>query len=197
MDNVDEMKVAELREELSARGLDTKGTKPILVKRLKEYMEANPEAEASMAEEKEKSVVEATPAEEDEEEAPAEDEAAGDAPALQGEEAKADAEKNGEAEGEEDPQTSSRRWEVACKDNSGVAKIRWVACNKEEDGEETRWEAAWAAAWTAAWTRETSGEATRCGNRPAGGADRRKADTPVAKTGVATEDGRSTLTNLH
>jgi len=101
MDNVDEMKVAELREELSARGLDTKGTKPILVKRLKEYMEANPEAEASMAEEKEKSVVEATPAEEDEEEAPAEDEAAGDAPALQGEEAKADAEKNGEAEGEE------------------------------------------------------------------------------------------------
>ena len=32
MDNVDKLKVAELRSELESRGLDTKGTKPILVK---------------------------------------------------------------------------------------------------------------------------------------------------------------------
>ena len=32
------LKVAELREELKWRGLDTKGTKPILVKRLKKAL---------------------------------------------------------------------------------------------------------------------------------------------------------------
>lgn len=34
--NVKKMKVAELRDELAARGLDTKGTKPVLLKRLEE-----------------------------------------------------------------------------------------------------------------------------------------------------------------
>lgn len=32
------LKVAELREELKSRGLDTKGTKPVLVKRLKKAL---------------------------------------------------------------------------------------------------------------------------------------------------------------
>lgn len=36
MENVDKMKVAELRAALSERGLDTKGTKPVLLARLKE-----------------------------------------------------------------------------------------------------------------------------------------------------------------
>jgi hypothetical protein len=34
--NIKKMKVAELRDELSKRGLDTKGTKPVLLKRLEE-----------------------------------------------------------------------------------------------------------------------------------------------------------------
>ena len=34
--NIKKMKVAELREELQKRGLDTKGTKPVLLKRLEE-----------------------------------------------------------------------------------------------------------------------------------------------------------------
>lgn len=34
------LKVVELRSELSARGLDAKGNKPALVKRLKEALEA-------------------------------------------------------------------------------------------------------------------------------------------------------------
>lgn len=33
------LKVTELREELQARGLDTKGNKPVLVKRLKKALE--------------------------------------------------------------------------------------------------------------------------------------------------------------
>lgn len=33
------LKVVELRSELSARGLDTKGNKPVLVKRLKDALE--------------------------------------------------------------------------------------------------------------------------------------------------------------
>lgn len=33
------LKVVELRAELSARGLDTKGNKPVLVKRLKDALE--------------------------------------------------------------------------------------------------------------------------------------------------------------
>lgn len=33
------LKVADLRNELSARGLDVKGTKPVLVKRLKDALE--------------------------------------------------------------------------------------------------------------------------------------------------------------
>ena len=37
--DVDKLKVAELRTELSKRGLDTKGTKPILLARLKEAIE--------------------------------------------------------------------------------------------------------------------------------------------------------------
>jgi len=38
--NLDKMKVAELREELENRGLDTKGNKPALIERLREAMEA-------------------------------------------------------------------------------------------------------------------------------------------------------------
>lgn len=34
------LKVVELRAELSSRGLDTKGNKPVLVKRLREALEA-------------------------------------------------------------------------------------------------------------------------------------------------------------
>lgn len=39
--DVDKLKVAELRTELSKRGLDTKGTKPILLARLKEALQGN------------------------------------------------------------------------------------------------------------------------------------------------------------
>ena len=39
--DVDKLKVAELRTELSKRGLDTKGTKPILLARLKEALTAS------------------------------------------------------------------------------------------------------------------------------------------------------------
>ena len=37
-DKVDKMKVAELRAMLSSHDLDTKGTKPVLVSRLKEFL---------------------------------------------------------------------------------------------------------------------------------------------------------------
>ena len=40
--NVDKLKVAELRTVLSSHELDTKGTKPILVERLKSYLEGLP-----------------------------------------------------------------------------------------------------------------------------------------------------------
>ena len=43
IENLDKMKVAELRDELAKLGLDTKGTKPILLKRLKEALANMPE----------------------------------------------------------------------------------------------------------------------------------------------------------
>eukprot|EP00088_Acartia_fossae_P054648 TRINITY_DN6298_c0_g2_i13.p1 TRINITY_DN6298_c0_g2~~TRINITY_DN6298_c0_g2_i13.p1 ORF type:complete len:705 (-),score=257.78 TRINITY_DN6298_c0_g2_i13:235-2349(-) len=43
MMNLEKMKVAELRDELEKRGLDTKGTKPFLVERLKEALTAEAE----------------------------------------------------------------------------------------------------------------------------------------------------------
>merc|ERR1712204_14819 len=42
IENVDKLKVAELRALLSSHELDTKGTKPILVARLKSYLESLP-----------------------------------------------------------------------------------------------------------------------------------------------------------
>ena len=42
IENVDKLKVAELRALLSSHDLDTKGTKPILVTRLKSYLESLP-----------------------------------------------------------------------------------------------------------------------------------------------------------
>jgi len=90
--DIDELKVAELRAELQSRGLDTKGTKPILVQRLKEFIEANPEAAAdeSMAAADESTAEEpaaAADAEEATEDTPAAEQAAedtnGDESALQ------------------------------------------------------------------------------------------------------------------
>ena len=52
IENVDKLKVAELRALLSSHELDTKGTKPILVARLKSYLESLPpkgEGESSPA----------------------------------------------------------------------------------------------------------------------------------------------------
>jgi len=43
IDKIDKMKVAELRALLSSHDLDTKGTKPVLVARLKEFMESKAE----------------------------------------------------------------------------------------------------------------------------------------------------------
>ena len=40
IDKVDKLKVVELRTALGEAGLDTKGTKPILVARLKSYLES-------------------------------------------------------------------------------------------------------------------------------------------------------------
>ena len=55
IDKVDKLKVVELRTALGEAGLDTKGTKPILVARLKEYLESKnvepEEAEEQPAEE--------------------------------------------------------------------------------------------------------------------------------------------------
>ena len=47
--DVDKMKVAELRAALSERGLDTKGTKPILVSRLKDFFKSESAAPAAEA----------------------------------------------------------------------------------------------------------------------------------------------------
>ena len=44
--NVDKLKVAELRALLSTHDLDTKGTKPILVARLRSYLESLPSQDA-------------------------------------------------------------------------------------------------------------------------------------------------------
>merc|ERR1712064_181197 len=67
----EKMKVAELRAALQERGLDTKGTKPVLVARLQEAIEAEkkeptPEPESEKVEESE--AMEETPAEEAKEE---------------------------------------------------------------------------------------------------------------------------------
>ena len=43
IENLDKMKVAELRAELAKLGMDTKGTKPILLARLKEALANMPE----------------------------------------------------------------------------------------------------------------------------------------------------------
>ena len=45
-DDVAKMKVAELRTALGDYGLDTKGTKPILVARLQSYLESQPSQDA-------------------------------------------------------------------------------------------------------------------------------------------------------
>ena len=47
--NVKSMKVAELRDELEKRGLDTSGLKAVLVERLTEALQAAPEEEAAPA----------------------------------------------------------------------------------------------------------------------------------------------------
>ena len=43
VENLDKMKVAELRAELTKLGMDTKGTKPVLLARLKEALANLPE----------------------------------------------------------------------------------------------------------------------------------------------------------
>ena len=43
IENLDKMKVAELRAELTKLGMDTKGTKPVLLARLKEALANMPE----------------------------------------------------------------------------------------------------------------------------------------------------------
>ena len=53
MENIDKLKVAELRAELSNRGLDTKGTKPILVTRLREAIAASETASTAVEEQPE------------------------------------------------------------------------------------------------------------------------------------------------
>merc|ERR1719239_1282820 len=67
----DKMKVAELRAALQERGLDTKGTKPVLVARLQEAFDAEkpaeeevPAAAAAVEEKMETEGTEAAPAEE-------------------------------------------------------------------------------------------------------------------------------------
>ena len=52
-DDVAKMKVAELRTALGDYGLDTKGTKPILVARLQSYLESQPSQNAEAAVEEE------------------------------------------------------------------------------------------------------------------------------------------------
>merc|ERR1711956_59314 len=73
IENVDKLKVAELRALLSSHELDTKGTKPILVARLKSYLESLPpkgEGESSPAKPVAKPVeTEETPDDDEDEEA--------------------------------------------------------------------------------------------------------------------------------
>jgi len=68
IENVDKLKVAELRALLSSHDLDTKGTKPILVTRLKSYLESLPAGGG------ESSPVKADAEPEEKEEAPADEE---------------------------------------------------------------------------------------------------------------------------
>ena len=49
VEKVDKLKVVELRTALGEAGLDTKGTKPVLVARLKEHLEAQKAAPAEEA----------------------------------------------------------------------------------------------------------------------------------------------------
>ena len=59
--DIDKLKVAELRTELSNRGLDTKGTKPVLLARLREAMasDASPDNNAEAEEAGQEEVAEA------------------------------------------------------------------------------------------------------------------------------------------
>lgn len=126
--DVDKLKVAELRNELSKRGLDTKGTKPILVSRLKEFL-ANegadsvpevPEMPAPVPAEEEAAAAEEAPAEEaepekveKEAEQPMEEEAAtanGDESADKEEAAEA-----AEVKKEEEPATPAKKEGEAAK----------------------------------------------------------------------------------
>ena len=71
IENVDKLKVAELRALLSSHELDTKGTKPILVARLKSYLESLPQdgsAAPTPVKSTNTSVVEASEEAEDDEE---------------------------------------------------------------------------------------------------------------------------------
>ena len=51
VDKLDKLKVVELRAALGEAGLDTKGTKPVLVARLKEHLEAQKAPAEEAAEE--------------------------------------------------------------------------------------------------------------------------------------------------
>jgi len=66
MMNLEKMKVAELRDELEKRGLDTKGTKPFLVERLKEALEQEGGADPEVEEGGEAPMEEETPEEQPE-----------------------------------------------------------------------------------------------------------------------------------
>jgi len=82
--NLEKMKVAELRDELEKRGLDTKGTKPFLVQRLQEALDSEGGG-AAVADEGGEAPMEVAAE-------------AGDAPEEQEEEEKEEAMENGEAE---------------------------------------------------------------------------------------------------
>jgi len=104
MTEPEKMKVAELRAALQERGLDTKGTKPVLVARLQEAIEAEkkeptPEPESEKVEESE--AMEETPAEEAKEEVKEEEAKETKEEAMETEEApKVDGEKKEEGKEE-------------------------------------------------------------------------------------------------
>ena len=56
--DVEKMKVAELRAALAERGLDTKGNKPVLVARLKEFLDSENSGEEIAAEQPEETAEE-------------------------------------------------------------------------------------------------------------------------------------------